>query len=48
MNNIINFIIELKQHLRNLGRTNFVSRNYLEELYIKHNINVKELEKESI
>ena len=46
MSNIIEFVIELKQYLRNLGRTEFVSKTYLETLYIKYNINVKDLENE--
>ncbi len=43
----IEFIIELKQYIRNLGRTSFVSKTYLEMLYVKYNINVKELEKQN-
>ncbi len=40
----IEFIIELKQYIRNLGRTEFVSKTYLDMLFVKYDINVKELE----
>ena len=42
----IEFIIELKRYLRNLGKTSFISKTYLDLLFVKYNINVKELEKQ--
>jgi len=38
------FIIELKQRIRNTGRSSVMTISELDELFIKHQINVKELE----
>jgi len=44
--NIINFMIELKEIVRNSGRTNVITLNKLDELFVKYNINLRELKNE--
>lgn len=39
-----NFILDIKRLVRNSGRSNFIEVIKIEELFIKYNINVKELE----
>ena len=41
-----NFIIDVKGLLRNLGRTNIITPRELDELFVKWDINIKELENE--
>lgn len=40
------FIIEIKRLINNLGRTNFITPSQIDELFIKYNINMKELKNE--
>jgi len=40
------FIIEVKGLIRNTGRTNIITPNSIDELFIKWGINMKELEDE--
>jgi len=41
--NPIDCLIELKELVNNLGRTNIITRRQIEELFIKHEINLKKL-----
>jgi len=43
--NIIDFVLDLKKEIRELGRTNVLQVSKIEKLLIKHNINKIELEK---
>lgn len=42
--NLKQFVIELKNLIRNNGRTNVISISEIDELFVKHNINVGDLE----
>lgn len=44
--NIKQFIMELKNIIRDRGRTNMIDKSEIDMLFVKHNINVKELENE--
>lgn len=40
------FIIAIKQLIRNEGKTNIITPQEIDELFVKHEINMKELEQE--
>jgi len=44
MRNLVGFAIELKNLVRNSGRTNIITINKMEELFNKYEINLRELE----
>jgi len=44
INNIIDFMIDLKGIVRNIGKTNIITLSQLDELFVKHKINLRELE----
>lgn len=39
-----NCLIELKSLIRNVGRTNIITPREIDEIFVKHNINLKKLE----
>lgn len=44
MNNLVNFVIELKKLVRESGRS-FIPISKIDGLFVKFNINLKEMEK---
>lgn len=40
------FIIELKELKDNLGRTNIITHQKIDELFVKHEINIRDMENE--
>jgi len=40
----IDCLIELKELLNNLGKTNIITRRQIDELFVKHEINLKKLQ----
>lgn len=47
INNMKKFLIELKQKIRNSGRTNVISVNEIDLLFVKHNINIRNLKEDN-
>ena len=45
LRNLINFALELKILVRDLGRSNVISKRELEELLVKYDINTQELKR---